>query len=103
MSAPTRIRVSLQEGITELRMLMSHPMESGLRKDAEGNTVPAHYITEVTVSHAGRILLTAQFGPSVSANPYLSFRFTGGATGDEVTVAWRDNRGEGRSDAVRIA
>lgn len=103
MSAPTRIRATLHEGITELRMLMAHPMENGLRKDAEGQSVPAHYITEVVVSHAGRVMLTAQFGPSVSANPYLSFRFAGGAAGDEVTVAWRDNRGGARSDSARIA
>lgn len=103
MSAPTRIRASLRNGVTELRLLMSHPMENGLRKDAEGSVIPAHYITDVDVRHRGRILLVAQFGPSVSTNPYLSLRFSGGTVGDEVTVAWRDNRGEARSDSARIA
>lgn len=103
MSAPTRIRASLRDGVTELRMLMSHPMENGLRKDAEGSVIPAHYITDVEVRHGERILLTAQFGPSVSTNPYLSLHFSGAAVGDEVTVAWRDNLGGARSDSARIA
>lgn len=103
MSAPTRIRATLREGVTEVRVLMAHPMENGLRKDLEGNVILAHFITAVVVRHAGRVVLSAEFGPSVSTNPYLAFRFAGGAPGDEIGVSWRDNLGETRTDVARIA
>jgi len=103
MTAPTRIRATLREGVTEVRLLMTHPMENGLRKDAEGAVIAAHFITEVTVRHRERVVLAANFGPSVSTNPYLAFRFAGGAAGDEISVAWSDNRGESRVDSARIA
>ncbi|NMG30416.1 thiosulfate oxidation carrier complex protein SoxZ [Aromatoleum evansii] len=102
MSAPTRIRATLRDGVTELRMLMSHPMENGLRKDAEGKLIPAHFITEVGVQRNGEIVLEADFGPSVSTNPYLAFSIAGGAPGDEIVVSWRDNLGGTRSDTIRV-
>lgn len=103
MTAPTRIRAVIKDGVTEVRMLMTHPMESGLRKDAEGNRVPAHFITEVSVRRNGEAVFAAEFGPSVATNPYLAFSIAGGAVGDEIEVSWRDNRSETRSDALRIA
>ncbi|MCC4116988.1 thiosulfate oxidation carrier complex protein SoxZ [Aromatoleum toluclasticum] len=103
MSAPTRIRATLKDGATELRMLFSHPMENGLRKDAEGQRIPAHFIMEVSVRRNGEIVLAADFGPSISTNPYLAFSIAGGAAGDEIVVSWRDNRGETRSDTIRVA
>jgi hypothetical protein len=50
MSDPMKIRATNANGVTEVRVLMSHPMETGQRKDAAGKTVPAHYITEVTAA-----------------------------------------------------
>ncbi len=102
MTNPTRIRAVAKDGVTEVRLLMSHAMETGRRKDAGGKLVPAHYITEVAVRHNDRVVLAARFGPSVSANPYLAFRFRGGAKGDRLAVSWTDNRGESRSDEQRI-
>ena len=102
MSGPTRIRATSTGGETEVKILMSHDMETGLRKEATGALVPAHHITEVTVTHNGRVVLSAQFGTAVSKNPYLQFRFRGGAKGDTVGVRWLDNLGERRSDEVAI-
>lgn len=102
MSGPTRIRATGTGGETEVKILMSHDMETGQRKEASGALVPAHHITEVTVTHNGRVVLSAQFGTAVSKNPYLQFRFRGGAKGDTVGVRWLDNLGERRSDEVAI-
>lgn len=103
MSNPTKMRAALIEGITELKVLMQHEMENGRRKDEAGNLVPAWYITDVKLTHGTRTLLEAQFGPSVSKNPYLIFHFKGGKVGDRVTLSWTDNRGESRSDEVEIS
>jgi sulfur-oxidizing protein SoxZ len=78
-------------------------METGLRKEADGTLVPAWFITEVKAQHQGRTVLEAQFGQSISKNPYLLFHFKGGAAGEKVTVSWMDNKGDTRSDEVTIA
>jgi sulfur-oxidizing protein SoxZ len=98
-----RIRAAVKDDVTEVRVLMSHPMETGQRKDASGNPIPAHHITELTAKHNDKVVLTAQFGPSVSTNPYLAFKFKGGAKGDKVVVSWVDNKGESRTDEVQVS
>ena len=102
MTSPTRIRAAVKDGVTEVRVLMSHIMETGQRKES-GQTVPAHFITEVSARHNGKLVLSAEFGPSVSTNPYLAFKFKGGAKGDKIAVSWVDNKGQSRSDEAQIA
>ncbi len=101
MSNPMKIRAAAKDGVTEVKVLMDHEMETGLRK-VDGNLVPAWFITEVKAQHQGRTVLEAQFGTSVSKNPYLLFRFKGGAVGEKVTVSWVDNKGGSRSDEAAI-
>ncbi|MBS0509768.1 MAG: thiosulfate oxidation carrier complex protein SoxZ [Proteobacteria bacterium] len=103
MTNPTRIRATVRDGITEVRARLSHVMETGMRKNATGALIPAHFITDLTVFNNDRVVLSAQFGPSVSANPYLVFKFRGGAPGERVRVSWTDNLGESRTDEVAIA
>lgn len=98
-----KIRAAVKEGVTEVKILMQHDMETGLRKDADGVLVPAWFITEVKVQHQERIVLEAQFGQSVSKNPYLLFRFKGGTAGEKITVSWVDNKGDTRADEATIA
>ena len=102
MSGPMRIRAAASDGVTEVRILMSHPMETGQRRDTAGELVPAHYITELTATHNDRTVLLSHMGPSVSANPYLAFKFKGGNSGDTVKIHWVDNKGESRTDEVQI-
>lgn len=103
MSTPTKIRANLNGDVTEVKMLMSHDMETGRRKDGNGLTIPAKYIVEVQVSHNGQRLLHAEWGYRVSKNPYMSFKFKGGAVGDSIAVSWTDSSGDTRSDETRIA
>ena len=50
-----------------------------------------------------RVVLGAEFGTAVSKNPYLAFRFKGGAKGDKIVVSWKDSKGETRTDEAAIA
>ena len=102
MTSPTKIRASIQNGVTEVRVLMQHEMENGRRKDEAGKLIPAWFITEIKAQHNGRTVLEGQFGTSVSKNPYLIFRFRGGTLGDKITLSWVDNRGDARSDDAAI-
>ena len=103
MADPMRIRAQLKDGgITEVRVLMAHIMETGQRKDGAGNVIPAHHIQNVTATWNGKTVLSAQLGPSVSQNPVLNFSFKGGAKGDKIVVSWKDNKGETRTDEAAI-
>ena len=100
---PMKIRAASNGGVTEVKVLISHEMETGQRKDASGAVIPAWFITDLTAKHNDKLVLSAEFGPSVSTNPYLAFKFKGGAKGDKLVVTWVDNKGDTRSDEVQIA
>lgn len=103
MADPMRIRASVVGDATEVKVLMNHEMETGQRKDAQGKVIPGWFIQNVSATHNGRNVLTAQWGPAISKNPFLSFKFKGGAKGDKVQVTWVDNRGDKRTDEATIA
>lgn len=102
MANPTRIRVANKDGVTEVKILAAHDMETGQRKDAAGAVVPAWFITEMVVKHNDKVVLSSEFGTSVSKNPYLVFKFKGGVKGDKVSVWWKDTKGETRLDEETI-
>lgn len=88
---------------TEVKALIKHEMETGLRKDKKtGDKIPAHFIKEVTCEHNGNLVFTANWGVAVSKNPYLSFKFTGGASGDTIKVSWVDNKGDTDTRSAKI-
>lgn len=82
---------SIDGGLIEVKALMTHPMETGLRKDSSGEVVPAHYITEVVVTANDKEVMKTNWGGSVSKNPYLSFNYKG-AVGDKLKLTWKDNK-----------
>jgi sulfur-oxidizing protein SoxZ len=102
MSEPMRIRATVQGDVADLRILMRHPMETGQRKDARGEIVPAHFIQSVLVTHNGRTVLDAQWSQAVSRDPFLGLRVKGAKTGDKITVTWTDNKGDKRTDEATI-
>ena len=100
---PIRLRAKLKNGVTTIKTLISHPMETGLRKDKKtGETIPAHFIQEVTCKHNGELKVLMEFGISVSRNPFLQFELEGGAKGDTMELAWKDNREETDSVTAQI-
>jgi sulfur-oxidizing protein SoxZ len=103
MANPMRIRANTKDGVTEIRVLMSHEMETGQRHGAAGAVVPAWFITEVTATLNGRKVMQAQWGPSIAKNPYYAFKVKGGAVGDKVSITWVDNRGDTRTDEAVVA
>ncbi len=103
MADPMKIRANLVGDSIEVKVLMSHEMETGQRKDAQGQTIPAWFIQNVTATYGGKTVLSAQWGPAVSKNPFLSFKFRGGAKGEKVVITWTDTRGDKRTDEATIA
>jgi sulfur-oxidizing protein SoxZ len=103
MAEPMRIRAQIAGDKTTVRVLMSHEMETGQRKDAAGKVIPAWHIQEVSAEHNGKSVMTAQWGPAVSKNPFVQFVVKGAKAGDKISVTWVDNKGEKRSDEAVVA
>jgi sulfur-oxidizing protein SoxZ len=102
MADPMRIRAVAKDGEVVVKVLMSHEMETGQRKDSSGKPIPAHYIKQVTATWQGKVVLSAQWGTAVSKNPFMEFSFKGGKKGEKVQITWTDNKGEKRTDEATI-
>lgn len=103
MPGPMKMRATAKDGVTDIRVLMVHPMETGLRKDADGKLVPTHFIQTVTVKLNGKTVVEAQTSQAVSRNPVFTFRVKGGAKGDKIEVSWIDNQGETNKTETAVA
>lgn len=103
MADPMRIRAQAQGDKAVVRVLMSHEMETGQRKDSAGKIIPAWHINEVTATHNGKQVLTAEWGPAVAKNPFLQFTIKGAKAGDKVGITWKDNRGDSRTDEATVS
>lgn len=76
----------------EVKTLVSHVMETGLRKDADGNTIPRNIINRFTCEYGGEMVLDMQLEGAVSANPYVEFDImVSDAT--EVVFTWYEDGG----------
>ena len=103
MPDPMRIRAQVNGTAATVRVLMSHEMETGQRRDTAGKIIPAWFIQEVSASLNGKPVLTAQWGPSVAKNPFMQFNVKGAKAGDKIAVTWKDNRGETRTDEAVVS
>jgi sulfur-oxidizing protein SoxZ len=103
MADPMRIRAQAAGDKATVRVLMSHEMETGQRKTADGKVVPAWYITNVTAQLNGREVMAAQWGPAVSKNPFMQFNVKGAKAGDKISVTWTDNKGDKRTDEATVS
>jgi sulfur-oxidizing protein SoxZ len=103
MASNIKIRAKDSNGVTTVKALMSHEMETGLRKDKKtGEPIPAHFIQEVTAKWKDQVVMTAMWSGGVSKNPYLSFKFNGGAAGDPIEITWVDNQGATETGTAEI-
>jgi len=99
-----KIRARMSGDITTVKALISHPMETGNRKDKKtGKKIPAHFIQQVTCKHNGTDVLDALWSTAISKNPYISFKFTGAKKGDNLSLSWVDNKGEHDSIETKIS
>lgn len=89
-----KLRTKEKGGKIQVKALITHPMETGLRKDKKtGKKIPANYITEVLVEANGKPVMTANWTGSVSKNPFISFDYAG-SKDDTVKLTWTDLTGK---------
>ena len=102
MAKKTKIRAKEKDGIVTAKVLMNHPMETGLRKNKKtGKNIPAHFIQEVYATAGDKKVLEAYWGTAISKNPYLSFKYKG-SKGDMLTISWLDNQGTSENESAKV-
>jgi sulfur-oxidizing protein SoxZ len=88
-----KLRAKERDGVIDIKCLLSHPMETGLRKDKKsGKIIPKHFIQNVIAEVNGELFMQADINSTISKNPYLRIKVEG-SKGDKVTVTWTDNMG----------
>jgi len=102
MADNMKMRAQLKGDIVEVKVLMSHPMETGRKKDDAGNIISAHFVQLLTATLNDKPVLEAQWGTGISKNPYLTFRLKGAKLGDVITVTWHDNLGETATQEIAV-
>ena len=103
MAEPMKIRARMDGDAADVKVLMSHPMETGQRKNEKGELVPVHFIQSVTATHNGKVVLDAQWSQAVARNPFLGFRVKGAKAGDKISVNWTDTGGDKGSIDTTVA
>ena len=102
MSIKIRMRGKSKGGVAEVKALIKHPMESGVRMNKKtGKPYPAKFIDTVEVTVNGTKAVDAQWSGAVSANPYMAVRVNANS-GDEVVVSLTDNTGEKGSKKLKL-
>jgi sulfur-oxidizing protein SoxZ len=94
--AKTQLRAGIKDGAAEVKVRVSHPMETGQRPDPKDATkkVPAHFIQKMAFSLNGKEVAVADMSQAVSRDPLFIVRLKGAKAGDKVKVSWSDNKGE---------
>jgi sulfur-oxidizing protein SoxZ len=101
--ASIKVRAKSKADIVTVKALMSHPMQPAGQKNKEtGKEIPSNFITEVKAEHNGNLVLTAHWSGAISKNPYISFKFKGGKSGESITLSWVDNNGKTDSIEAKI-
>lgn len=103
MARKFKIRTRETGGITQVLVLIGHPMETGLRVDkTTKKKIPAHFIQKMTVEHNGKVVAEADLGIAISADPLMGFGLKDAKMGDKVTISWSDNKGEKDSKSITV-
>lgn len=94
MESNMKMRAKLTGEVAEVKLIISHPMETGRKKDDTGQIIPAHFIQLVTATLNDKPVLEMQWGTGISKNPYLTFYVKGAKIADKIVVTWFDNLGK---------
>ncbi len=104
-SAKPRIKVpksAVKGEVVEIKTLISHKMETGLRKDKDGQVIPRQIINKFTCTFNDKVVFSADWHPAISANPYMAFHIRATESG-KLEFTWHDDNGETYSKSANLA
>ena len=86
----------------EVKTLVTHDMETGLRKDkATGKPIPRDFLNRLVATYGGKTVMDATWHPSISANPFTSFFVVAGESGP-MTFTWTDDKGVDYTKTITV-
>jgi sulfur-oxidizing protein SoxZ len=103
MEASMKMRAKLKGELTEVKLIINHPMETGRKKDDFGALIPAHFIQLVTATLNDKPVLEMQWGTAISKNPYLTFYLKHAKISDKISITWHDNLGKTGSGEIEVS
>lgn len=100
----TKIRTKTQNGVTDVLVLVSHPMETGLRVDPKTKEkVPPHFIQKMSFFLDGKEVASSDLGTAVAKDPLIGIKLKGAKPGAKLKITWSDNKGESASEETTIS
>lgn len=94
MAEAMKMRATMEGDAVDVKVLIQHDMETGLRKDTKTDKlIPAHFINQVVATLNGKIVIDAQWGIGISKNPFIGFKIKGAKSGDKIGINAVDNLG----------
>ena len=100
-----RIRVPdrIQRGdLILVHSIISHPMDTGFFRDAEGDPIPAYFIKLVVVTYGGSEVARFEWTSGISRDPVVTFTLKADKEGP-LTMVWTDNKGATFTQSVNIS
>ena len=76
----------------QLRLLIQHPMETGFRRDVDGNILEANLLESLSLDFEGQPVFSALTMNALTANPFLTFVVAVRQSG-KFNARWRDRKG----------
>jgi sulfur-oxidizing protein SoxZ len=97
-----RVPTEAKKGeVFEIKTLISHPMETGQRRDEIGRPIPRDIINRFVCTYNGEEVFRADLFPAIAANPFLAF-FTVATESGELVFRWTDDHGNTQTETARI-
>lgn len=87
--------------VIEIKTLITHPMETGYRRDDMGKAIPRDIVKLLTVTYGGEEVFRMDMFPGVAANPFAAFTTIATETG-ELNFAWTDDKGEVHTEKATL-
>jgi sulfur-oxidizing protein SoxZ len=104
MADEMKMRATMQGDVADVKVRITHIMETGLRKDPKTDKlVPAHFINQVVATLNGKTVLEAQWGIAVARNPFINFKIKGAKPGDKIAISAVDNLGTKYNGETKVA
>ena len=97
-----RVQTKAKKGeVVEVKTLVTHPMESGQRKDADGKLVPRLIVSSFDATYNGKPVMSAKLEPAISANPYMAFSVRVDESGT-LKLSWTDDNKQSWTSETKI-
>ena len=90
-----------KDEVVEIKTLIQHPMETGFRRDAEGNVIPVHIIDRFVCTYNGAEVFRMELHPAIAANPLIAFSLLASESGT-LEFRWAGDNGYAVTETAQI-